>query len=82
MAKQQAEDAATASKQYQEDMRNVEKVGMTTRRPENTFEEVLNAIVDSLSNSTCSENEEDWELEEDNTEDTEPGKLSKDDEPS
>jgi hypothetical protein len=63
-------------------MRNAEKVGMTTRRPENPFEEVLKGIGDSLSYSASSNSEEDVELEEDNKEDTVPGKLSEDNEPS
>jgi hypothetical protein len=63
-------------------MRNAEKVGMTTRRPENPCEEVLKGIGDSLSYSASSDSEEDVELEEDNKEDTVPGKLSEDNEPS
>jgi len=58
-------------------MRNVEMAGLTTRKPGKTFEEMLNAIGNSLSDLTSSDNEEDAE-DEDDDEDTERGKLSED----
>ena len=61
-------------------MSNVEKAALTTRKPEMTFEVMLNAIGDSLSDLASSDNEADPEDEEDD-EDTEQGKLSKDDVP-
>jgi len=80
VARKRVEDAETAIKQRQENMSNVEKAGLTTREPEKTFEEMLNAIGDSLSNLASSDNEEDAEDEEED-DDTEQGKLSEDDEP-
>jgi len=80
VARKRVEDAETAIKQRQEDMSNVEKAGLTTREPEKTFEEMLNAIRDSLSDLASSDDEEDAEDEEQD-DDTEQGKLSEDDEP-
>jgi len=62
-------------------MRHVENAQLTTTKPETSFEEMLNAIGDSLSNLASSNNEEDGE-DEDDEEDTELSKLSEDDEPS
>ena len=81
VARKRVEDAETVSKQKQQDMSNVEKAGLTTRQPEKTLEEKLNAIRDSLSDLASSDDEEDTEDEEDD-DDTEQGKLSKDDKPS
>ena len=61
-------------------MSNVEKAVSTCREPENTFEEMLNAIGDSLSDLAWSNDEEDEEDEEED-DDSEQGKLSEDDEP-
>jgi len=68
--------------QEQEDMRNAEMAGLTTRKPEKRFEEMLNAIRDSLSDLASSNNEENREDEEDDEQDTELGKLSQYNEPS
>jgi hypothetical protein len=65
----------------QEHMGTVEKGRSTTTKPEITFEEMLNAIGDSLSDLESSEDEEDGEVEDDDEEDTGHGKLSEDDEP-
>jgi len=56
---------------------------MTTAngKPETTFEEMLNAIGDSLSNLASSDDKQDGEAEEDDENDSELGKLSDDDEP-
>jgi len=80
VATKRVEDAETAIKQKQEDMSNVEKAGLTTREPEKTFEKMLNAIRDSLSDLASSDDEEDAEDEEED-DDTEQGKLSEDDKP-
>jgi len=78
VARKRVEDTETAIKQKQEDMSNVEKAGLSTREPKKTFEKMLNAIGDSLSNLASSDNEEDAEDEEED-DDTEHGKLSEDD---
>jgi hypothetical protein len=56
-------------------------LGATTGKPETRFEEMLNAIRDSLSDLASSDDEQDGEDEEDDEEDPELGKLSDDDEP-
>jgi len=58
-----------------------ESVGVTTRQPETTFEEMLNVISDSLSDLASSDDELDGEDEEYDEEDSELCKLSDDDEP-
>jgi len=80
VARKRVEDAETAIKQKQDDMSNVDKAGLTTKGPEKTFEEMLNAIGASLSDLASSDEDEDVEDEEED-DDTEQGKLSKDDEP-
>jgi hypothetical protein len=62
------------------DMTTAESAGGTTRKPETTFEEMLNAIGDSLSDLGTSDDEQDREDEEDEEDNTVLGKLS-DDEP-
>jgi len=81
VARKRVQDAETAIMQEQEHMRNVQKVRSTTTKPETTFEEILNAIGDSLSDLSSSEDQDDGEDEDDDEEDTELGKLSEDDEP-
>ena len=49
VARKRVEDGETAVKQKQGDMRNAEKAGLTTTKPEPTFEQRLNAVGDSLS---------------------------------
>jgi len=66
--------------QEQENMKNVEKARSTTTKTETTFEEMLNAIGDSLRDLVSSKDEEDGEDEDDDAEDPELGKLSEDDE--
>jgi len=80
VARKRVEEAETAIKQRQEDMSDVQKAELTTREPEKTFEEMLNAIGDSLSDLASFDDEEDAEDEEED-DDTEQGKLSEDDEP-
>jgi len=82
VARMQVEDAETAIKQDQENMRNAEMVGLTTTNPETTLEDMLNAIGDGLSEHACSDDGEDGEAEGDDVEDLELGKLSEVDKPS
>jgi len=78
VARKRVQDAETAIMQ---DMTTAETKCATTGRPETTFEEMLNAIGDSLSTLASSDDEQDGEHKEDDEEDTELGKLSDDDEP-
>jgi len=59
-------------------MTHAEIAGLTPREPEKTFEEMMAAIGDSLSDLASSDDGEDGE---DEDEETELGKLSEDDEP-
>jgi len=61
----QVEDAETAIKQEKEDMRNAERVGLTTTKTKSTFEGMLNTIGDSLSNLASSDDGEDRKDEDD-----------------
>jgi len=81
VTRNRVQDAETASMQKQEPMGNVEKGRSTTTKPEITFDEVLNAIGDSLSDLASSGDEEDGEDEDDDEQDTGPGNLSEDNEP-
>jgi len=81
VARKRVQDAKTTMMQEQEHMENVEKGQSTTTKPQITFEEILNAIGDSLSDLASSDDEEDGEDEDDDEEDTEHGKMSEDDEP-
>jgi hypothetical protein len=78
-ARKRVEDAEEAVQQEQDDMTHAEIAGLTSREPEMTFQEMLAAIGDSLSDLASSNDGEDGEHEDD--EDTEQGKLSEDDEP-
>jgi hypothetical protein len=78
VARKRVQDSETAIMQ---DMTTTENECATTGKPETTFEEMLNAIRDSLSDLARSDDEQDGEDEEDDEEDTELGKLSDDDEP-
>ena len=78
---QQVHDAETAVVQAPEDMSTTENAGGTTSNPEKVFQEMLNAIRDSLSDLLSSDDEQDEEDEEDDEEDTELSKRSHDDEP-
>lgn len=67
-------------KHKQEDISNAEKAGMTSTTPEKSFEVMLNAIRDSMSDLASSDDEEHREDEDnDEEEDTDLGKLSEDD---
>jgi len=78
-ARKRVEDAEAAVQQERDDMTHAELAGLTSRKPEKTFEEMLIAIGDSLSDLACSDDGEDGEDEDD--EETVMGKLSEDDEP-
>ena len=78
-ARKRVEDAEAAVQQEQDDMTHAELAGLTSRKPEKTFEEMLIAIGDSLSDLASSDDGEDGEDEDD--EETVMGKLSEDDEP-
>jgi len=78
VARKRVQDADTVTMQ---DMTTAENGCATTGKPETTFEEMLNAIGDSLSDLGSSDDEQYGEDEEDDEEDTELGKLSDDDEP-
>ena len=81
VARKRVKDTQTTIQPVQDDMRNAEKAGLTTTKPETTFEEMLNAIRDSLSVLPSSDDEEDWDDQDDDEEDSAGGKLSEDDEP-
>ena len=81
VARKRVQDAETVIMQEQEHMMNVEKAGSTTTKPETTFEEMMNAIGDSLSDLASSDDEEDREDEDDDEEDSKLGKLSDESEP-
>jgi len=81
VARKQVQDAETAIMQELKDMTTAESAGVTTRKPEITFEEMLNAIGDSLRDLASSDDEQDGEDEKDDEEEKQLGKLSDDDEP-
>jgi len=76
-ARKRVEDAEAAVHQEKDNMMHAEIAGLTPREPEKTFEEMMAAIRDSLSDLASSDNGEDGE---DEDEETELGKLSEDDE--
>ena len=82
VARKHVEDSDKAMKQEQEDMKHAEMAGLTTWKPERTFEEMLDVFRDSLSDHLISDDEEDGEDTEHDQEDTELGTLSEDGEPS
>jgi len=79
-ARKRVEDAEAAVQQEQDDITHAKIVGSTSREPEKTFEEILVAIGDSLSDLASFDDGEDGEDEHDD--ETEQGKLSEDDEPT
>jgi len=78
VARKRVQDTETAIMQ---DMTTAENGGATTGKPETMFEDMLNAIGDSLSDLASSDDEQNGEDRADDEEDTELGKLSDDDEP-
>jgi len=81
VASKRVQDAGTAIMQEQEDKSNAGKPGSTTRKPEKTFDEMMNAIEDSVSNLGRSDNEEHGEDEDNDEEGKVLGKLSLDEDP-
>ena len=81
LARKQVEEAETVISQKPDDMRNAEMEGLTTTKPETTFEGMLNAIGDCLSDLASSDNGEDGADEDDDEEDPAGGKLGVNDEP-
>jgi len=78
VARKRVQYTETAIMQH---MTTAETRGATPGKPETMFEEMLNAIGDSLSDLASSITEQDVEDEEDDEEFTDPGKLSDDVEP-
>jgi hypothetical protein len=78
-ANKRLEDAEAEAQQAQDNMWDGELAGLTSREPQMSFEEILAAIGDSLSDLASSNNGEDGE---DEYEETKQGKLSDDDTPS
>jgi len=80
VARKRVQDAEAAIMQDLKDMNTAERAGATTTKPISTFEEMLHAIGDSLSDFASSDDEQNGEDEEDDEDDTELGKLSDDNE--
>ena len=80
VARKRVQDAETVIMQEQENMRNVANTQSTITKSETTFEEMLNAMGDTLSDLASSDNQEEGE-DKDDEEDAEFGKLSEDNEP-
>ena len=81
MARKQVEDAESAIMQELKDMTTTKNRGATTGNPKTTFQEMLHAIGDSLSDLPSSDTNQDGEDEEDDEEVRDHGKQSDDDEP-
>jgi len=64
-ARKRVEDAEAVVQQEQDDMTHAELVGLMSRTPEKTFEEMLVAIGDSLSDLASSDDGVDGEDEDD-----------------
>jgi len=64
-ARKRVEDAEAAVQQEKDDMTHAEIAGLTSREPEKTFEEMLVAIGESLSDLASSDDGEDGEDEDD-----------------
>jgi len=81
VARKRVEDGETAITPRQDDTRKAEKAGLTTRKPETTFEEMLNTIGNHLSNLLTSDDGEECADKDDDKVDPRLGTLSSDDEP-
>jgi len=77
--RKQVEEVKAVVQQEQDDMTHAEMVGLTSTESEKMFEEMLVAIGHSLSELASSNDGEDVEDEDD--EETDQGKLSDDDKP-
>jgi len=78
-ARMQVEDAEAAVQREQQDMKHAEIAGSMTTEAEMTFQEMMVAIGDTLSDLASSNDGEDGEDDDDDK--TEQGKLREDDEP-
>jgi len=78
-ARKRVADAEAAVQLEQDDLKHAEIEGLTYTEPEKTFEEMMVAIGDSLSDLASSDDGEDGEDEDE--QETEQGRLSEDDEP-
>jgi hypothetical protein len=78
-ARKRVEEAEAAVQQEQDDMTHAEIAGLTSREHDKTFEEMVVAIRDSLSDLASSDDGEDWK--DGDNEVTALGNLSEDDEP-
>ena len=78
-ARKRFEYAEATVQQEQDDMTQAEIAGLTSRVPEKTFEEMLVAVGDSLSDLVSSDDGEDGQEEDD--QETGQRNLSEDDEP-
>jgi hypothetical protein len=76
VARQRIQNAEVEMIPQQKQMGNAEIGRSITTKPEITFVELLNAIRESLSDPTCSEDEEDGDNKDDDDQDTRHGKLS------
>jgi len=65
IARKRVHDAETVILQEVHVMTTAENAGVTTRKPDTTYEEMLNSIGDSLSDHASSYNEQSGEDEED-----------------
>ena len=81
VARIRVQDAESAIKHEAEDVWNADLVWSTTRKPQKTLEEMLNAIRDSLRAVESSDDEEDREYESDDEQGAEYAKLIEDAEP-
>jgi hypothetical protein len=78
-AGKRVEDAEAAVEKEPDDMTHAEHAGLTSKKIEKTFEDILVAIGDILSDLASSDDGED--VEDEDNEETEQGKLSEDDKP-
>jgi len=76
VVRNRVQDTVTAILQEQEHFGNVEKEWSTTTETETTFEKMLNAVGDSLTDQSSSHDKENWEDKDDYAEDTDLGKVS------
>jgi hypothetical protein len=75
VARKRVQDAETVM------MQELKDITTATRKLRTTFEDMLNAIGDSVSDLASSDDEQDEEDKEEDEEDSDLGKLSDDDEP-
>jgi hypothetical protein len=61
-ARTRVKDTEAAVQQVQDNMTHAEIAGLMSREPEKTFEEMMAAIGDCLSNLACSDDGEDEEM--------------------